>query len=725
MEAQETKRGKAQLKTSSTAEYFAKNLQQVGFSSPTKAVLTTLKEAFDNSLDACEENDILPMIRVEVEKQGKGSTKNTDLIYISVQDNGPGIPLKELPMVFGEYLASSKFGRGRCTRGQQGIGISAATTWAMQTAAQGVKVTTKTKGQKKATQCRIEIDLKNNKGLMKDKVDINWAPAHGTRVEFWIDGRVQLNGEAGLIAFLKSNVLVNPHLSLKYKLMDDAEVSVDRVSDKVPHIPDATAPHPHTMKLGEFMGHGKLYGNILVREWLQTAFSRMTNNVFEDLVKNHGTPKKLFDLKMNDIKEVDFKNLFAAIQTAELPPPSTGSVLAIGEEGLARSILRLGDIDYFSVVSRKPAICDFKPVQVEVAIARMTSRNDGVNEEDESSEVVRFANRVPLQFDKASCAIMKGVTSVNWKVYGLKQARNSPPSGPYIIAVSVVSPFIKFKNASKETIDASDELVEEIRRTLMQAGQRLSRHLRKEHKEAMLESKMQHIEQFAPILVEGLVRLTESSQERRELAHKGLLKILGREAKDAKDELAEADRNLEAHLTQKRKQLGAAYDIVMGREENDEDNSRSEVKVGRKGGKPNTKLKKGVSETVDVILPDNVKKKAKDNKKPGKPAPVAGVKEAKKELASKKAVPAPKAVADAIPAKGKKGKVKVRAKPADKAASKVNAKAAKAKEEPKAKAKAAPKKAAAKPAPKAKKAPAKKAKPKAQKKKTSGKGKAK
>ena len=57
-----------QIVTSSTAEYFAKNLQQVGFSSPLKAVLTTLKEAIDNSLDACEETGILPDIKVEVKK---------------------------------------------------------------------------------------------------------------------------------------------------------------------------------------------------------------------------------------------------------------------------------------------------------------------------------------------------------------------------------------------------------------------------------------------------------------------------------------------------------------------------------------------------------------------------------------------------------------------------------------------------------------------------------
>ena len=96
---------KSGIKVSSTAEYFAKNLQQVGFSSPTKAVLTTLKEAVDNSLDACEEHGILPDLKVEIEKVGKGSLKNTDQVRIVVEDNGPGIKQKDVPKVFGEYLA--------------------------------------------------------------------------------------------------------------------------------------------------------------------------------------------------------------------------------------------------------------------------------------------------------------------------------------------------------------------------------------------------------------------------------------------------------------------------------------------------------------------------------------------------------------------------------------------------------------------------------------------
>lgn len=347
------KTSKGSIRASSTAEYFAKNLQQVGFSSPTKAVLTTLKEAVDNSLDACEENGILPDISVTILKKGRGSLKNTDQILIKVEDNGPGINQRDIAKVFGEYLASSKFGKGRCSRGQQGIGISAATTWAMQTTAKGVRVVSKTRKQKLATSCRVQVDLKNNKGHVKDQKEIKWEKPHGTLVEFLIDGRIQLNGEAGVIAFLKSNVLVNPHLTLRYTLLDQKEVVIDRVSDKVPRVPEALAPHPHTMKLGEFLAHARLFGKLPVSEWLQSAFSRINDDAVKSL-KNHGVKPGVLKKTLNELKEVDFKALFVAIQDIELKPPSTKTVLSIGEEGLAKSILRLGDVDYFSVLTRKP-----------------------------------------------------------------------------------------------------------------------------------------------------------------------------------------------------------------------------------------------------------------------------------------------------------------------------------------------------------------------------------
>jgi DNA topoisomerase VI subunit B len=531
---------KSQITSSSTAEYFAKNLQQVGFSSPTKAVLTTLKEAVDNSLDACEEENILPTLDIVIKKVGAGGSKNTDLIEITVEDNGPGLEAEMLPKVFGEYLASSKFGRGRCTRGQQGIGISAATTWAQLTNASGVVVTSKTAKMKKAVRGQIDVDIKGNKGLMKNKETIDWNKPHGTRVTFRIDGRIQLNGDGGLLTYLEGTTLVNPHLEMKYKLLDADAVHIKRVSDECPDIPAATLPHPHTMKLGEFITHAGIYGKMTFGNFLKTAFSRVTDATLKDFVTNK-MPKALLLKPVTQMKEADFKSAYQAIQATELPSPSTRSVLTVGEDTLSKSIMRLGDIDFFSVVTRKPTICDFKPVAVEVALARFIGRGS----DDEHVQLLRFANRVPLQFDKGACAITKAIESVNWRSYGLYQSKNTLPQGPYVFAISLVSPFIKFKNASKETIDASDELVEEIRLAVMRAGQKLSRHINRETKAADLERKIQHIEQFGPILVETLARLVKAPETRKKKAHEGLEKILNRDSKAAEKDLDEADNRLQ------------------------------------------------------------------------------------------------------------------------------------------------------------------------------------
>ncbi len=548
----------SKITSSSTAEYFAKNLQQVGFSSPSKAVLTTLKEAIDNSLDACEEAGILPDLEVEISKLGPGHTRNTDLVQITVEDNGPGLDAEELAKVFGEYLASSKFGRGRCSRGQQGIGISAATTWAQLTNATGVKVITKTKNMRKAVSATVDVDIKGNRGIVKKKETVDWDKSHGLKVEFRIDGRVVLNGDGGLLTYLEGTTLVNPHLKMNYKLIDQEPVHIARVANDVPEIPAATLPHPHTMKLGEFMTHAGLYGKISLENFFKKGFSRVSDQSIKEIAKK--LPKGLMGKNLMTIKEEDFKKIYSAMHEVELVAPSTRSVLTVGEEGLSKSIQRLGEVDFFSVVTRKPTICDFKPVVVEVAIARFLDRQSGDGQESQI-QLLRFANRVPLQFDKGACAITRAVETVNWRTYGLNQPKDSVPTGPFVFAISVTSPFIKFKNASKETIDGGDDLIEEIRRALMQAGQKLSRHIRAEGKAADLERKISHIEKFGPILVEGLARIVGAPKIRVTRAEEGLKKLLGRDASSAEKELDEATSKLHALKARERKKLGIEDEV--------------------------------------------------------------------------------------------------------------------------------------------------------------------
>ena len=114
----------------SVSEFFAKNRHLLGFDNPRKALLTTVKEAVDNSLDACEEAGILPEMvshsRSRERRRGAGGGQPGDPLQGRRHDNGPGIVKKQIPLIFGKLLYGSKFHRLRMSRGQQGIGITAA-----------------------------------------------------------------------------------------------------------------------------------------------------------------------------------------------------------------------------------------------------------------------------------------------------------------------------------------------------------------------------------------------------------------------------------------------------------------------------------------------------------------------------------------------------------------------------------------------------------------------
>ena len=117
-------------------------------------MLTTVKEAVDNSLDACEEAGIVPEIWVTIEPTGNNRFK------VSVQDNGPGIVKKQIPLIFGKLLYGSKFHRLRMSRGQQGIGISAAGMYGMLTTGKPVKIISKL--SPKPAYFELQIDTKRN-----------------------------------------------------------------------------------------------------------------------------------------------------------------------------------------------------------------------------------------------------------------------------------------------------------------------------------------------------------------------------------------------------------------------------------------------------------------------------------------------------------------------------------------------------------------------------------
>src|SRR3989338_1693784 len=101
----------------SISEFFLKNRHLLGFDNPTRALMMVVKEAVDNSIDACNEMKVLPEIKIEIKEI------NENKFTIVVEDNGPGIVKQQIPNIFGKLLYGSKFHRLRQSRGQQGIGI--------------------------------------------------------------------------------------------------------------------------------------------------------------------------------------------------------------------------------------------------------------------------------------------------------------------------------------------------------------------------------------------------------------------------------------------------------------------------------------------------------------------------------------------------------------------------------------------------------------------------
>ncbi len=195
----------------SVSEFFTKNRHLLGFDSPRKALLTAVKEAVDNSLDACEEARILPEILVEISKIEGHENHFT----VAIEDNGPGIVKAQVPNIFGKLLYGSKFHRLRQSRGQQGIGISAAGMYGQLTTGQPIRVWSRTGRRAKPHKFTIRIDTSKNNPVAVDE-EVEWDKAQGTRVEIDLEGEFR-RGQRSVGEFLKLVAVANPHAKISFR----------------------------------------------------------------------------------------------------------------------------------------------------------------------------------------------------------------------------------------------------------------------------------------------------------------------------------------------------------------------------------------------------------------------------------------------------------------------------------------------------------------------------
>jgi DNA topoisomerase-6 subunit B len=479
-----------QQRSISVAEFFERNKHLLGFDSPTRGIITTIKEAVDNALDACEEAMVLPDIYIGIRKEPQ------DVIRIIVEDNGPGIVPRQIPYVFGKLLYGSRFHQIKQSRGQQGIGISAAVLYAQLTTGLPTVVISRTGPDSPAYRFEVQINIETNEPDLVSRSEVDWDRTHGTRIQ--IEFRSNLAAKKRLIEYLKYTSVVNPHSRIRLE-MDDETIIFDRVSDEIIACPRAIRPHPHGIEIGQLRRMlGPESGTI--EEFLTNSFSRVGKKTAREIC---GKARLSCTQGAGSLSPDEQKRLIDAMQDAKIPPPPVAQCLSpIGEDLITRSLEKEFQMDFIRARTRPGSVFSGHPFIIEAAIGY-----GGKLPPEGNAQIMRFANRVPLMYQQGACAITQAIAGINWKNYTLAQA--GLPTGPLLILVHVASTSVPFTSESKDAIASIPEIEKEIVLALQDLGRDLKLFLSRRDKNRLQEDRARAVCAILPELAAKVAEIVE------------------------------------------------------------------------------------------------------------------------------------------------------------------------------------------------------------------------
>jgi len=513
----------------SVSEFFLKNRHLLGFDSPRRALMTTVKEAVDNALDACEEAGHLPEISVEIVQTGENRFR------VTVTDNGPGIIRNQIPKIFAKLLYGSKFHRLRMSRGQQGIGISAAGMYGQLTTGKSTHILSRSHNQQMAHDIAVQIDTKENKPTIISDDERDWRPvfyptgpdgvaqepitySHGTGVTIEMEASY-IRGRLSVDEYLKQCAIVNPHLQLHYRVQltkqeeknGDARdaapggespwITFFRGVEQIPPPTREIKPHPHGVELGMLMAMLKDTSSRTLQGALSQDFSRVSPRAAKEICERANLSPVA---RPERIAHRESEALYKAISETNLMRPPTDCLAPIGEEQIIAGLKKEIAADFYIAKTRTPAVYRGNPFQIEAGIAyAKPGANEDLGAED-PIRLMRFANRVPLLHMAGACAMTKTTTGVNWRTYGLTQPRGSLPFGPMVVMIHIASVWVPFTSESKDAIAHYPEIMREITFALQDCGRQLSQYLSRKRRADEAARKRSFIELYIPHLALGL-----------------------------------------------------------------------------------------------------------------------------------------------------------------------------------------------------------------------------
>ena len=478
------------------SEFFEKNKHFLGFDSLQRSLITAVKEAVDNSLDACEEARILPEIKVEINR-----LKGDDIELIS-QDNGPGIPRDAIENVFGKFLLGSRFHAIRQTRGQQGIGITGVVMYSQLTTGAKTRVISKIKNDSSAVFVELGLDTRKNKAIKSKErrevwIDENTGEEviHGLKIATIMKAKYQ-RGKQSVFQYLRMTSIVNPHATISLTVKDrDGEIIEEakwiRTSERLPRVVEEIKPHPHGIQLGTLQRMLRESEEKRMTSFLRHNFSGVSMRAAKELLSSSEieevrNPKR--------ISSEDAKKLVDAFQKVKLLPPPTDCLSPIDDLLIKKGLSKAIDSRFASTVTRLPTVSQGNPFQIEVGLVF-----GGDLSAEGPIEVLRFANRVPLMYQQGGCALTKAIESINWKQYGLDHPGGKGlPKGAAAVLIHLASTNVQFTSEAKEAVSDNEEVSAEIRKGLLEVGRGLKNHLKKNTQRKKAREKFELVNVILP-----------------------------------------------------------------------------------------------------------------------------------------------------------------------------------------------------------------------------------
>jgi len=482
------------------SEFFEKNKHFLGFDSLQRSLITAVKEAVDNSLDACEEARILPDIIIKISKI---DTKK-DILELVSEDNGPGIPQKSIEKVFGQLLFGSRFHAIRQSRGQQGIGITGVVMYSQLTTGKPTHVLSKIASEPTAISVKIGLDTRKNKAVKSEQDRIIWEnedlslKEHGVRVTTRMKAKYQ-RGRQSVFQYLRMTSIVNPHAEITFIDPDGERFHWPRVTERLPRKVDAIKPHPHGIELGQLQRMCRESKDSRLTVFLRQNFSGVSMRAAKELCE---ASELAISMKPKSMKPDDVRALLEAFQgermvnkkPIKLLSPPTNCLSPIEEMLIKKGLSKTIDSKFIATMTRAPTVSHGNPFQVEVGLIF----GEGMAA-DKHVEILRFANRVPLMYQQGGCALTKAIESIDWKRYGLEHPGGKGlPKGAAAVLIHLASTNVQFTSEAKEAVADNEEVFDEIRKGLLEVGRGLKNHLKKKEQRKKAKEKFELVNVILP-----------------------------------------------------------------------------------------------------------------------------------------------------------------------------------------------------------------------------------